>query len=154
MREKLSSHSEDYLKALYELGSSDISTQALADKLEFKPGSVTGMLKKLVELGLVKHEPYQGASLTETGQKIALELLRHHRLLETYLHQALGYNLHELHDEADKLEHHISEDFEARIDAILGHPTHDPHGDPIPTLDGLIPKFASRPMAAICRGWT
>ena len=152
MREKLSSHSEDYLKALYELNSIDVSTQALADKLAIKPASVTGMLKKLAELGLVKHEPYQGATLSPTGQKIALELIRHHRLLETYLHQALGYNLHELHDEAEKLEHHISEDFEARIDAILGHPTHDPHGDPIPTLEGVLPECASRPMAEMFVG--
>jgi DtxR family transcriptional regulator, Mn-dependent transcriptional regulator len=152
MREKLSSSSEDYIKALYQLGASDINTQTLADYLEVKPASVTGMLKKLAELGLVQHTPYQGASLTVSGEKIALELLRHHRLLETYLHQALGYNLHELHDEAEKLEHHISEDFEARIDAALGYPTHDPHGDPIPTLEGVVPDSAKRPVSDMTVG--
>jgi DtxR family transcriptional regulator, Mn-dependent transcriptional regulator len=154
MREKLSSSSEDYIKALYQLGASEINTQALADYLEVKPASVTGMLKKLADLGLVTHTPYQGASLTVSGEKIALELLRHHRLLETYLHQALGYNLHELHDEAEKLEHHISEDFEARIAAVLGHPTHDPHGDPIPSLEGVLPDCANRPVSDMALGET
>ena len=119
---------------------------------EISAPSVSGMLKKLAELGLVTHHKYQGATLTDSGKRIALELIRHHRLLETYLHQALGYKLHEVHAEAEKLEHHISKDFEARISEILGHPTHDPHGDPIPTKDGQLPASASRPLTALFVG--
>jgi DtxR family transcriptional regulator, Mn-dependent transcriptional regulator len=153
-REKLTSQAEDYLKALHTLEFNDpkVSTQALADHLEVAPASVTGMLKKLSELGLVTHAPYQGACLTDSGQKIALELLRHHRLLELYLHQALGYPLENVHAEAERLEHHISEEFEARIFAILGAPTHDPHGDPIPTLEGQLPPSASRPISEMFVG--
>jgi DtxR family Mn-dependent transcriptional regulator len=143
MREKLSSHAEDYLKALYTLGGTGVTTQALADHLGVRAASASGMLKKLAELGLVEHTPYQGATLTENGVRVALELIRHHRLLETYLHQALGYPLEAVHAEAERLEHHISEDFEARINAALGHPTHDPHGEPIPTLDGALPAYAT-----------
>jgi DtxR family transcriptional regulator, Mn-dependent transcriptional regulator len=134
MRELLSPQSEDYLKAIYSLGTDRVNTQSLADRLEVKPGSVTEMLKRLAELGLVEHKPYYGARLTPAGERIALELIRHHRLLESYLHQALGYALEDVHREAERLEHHISEEFEARISELLGHPTHDPHGDPIPTL--------------------
>jgi DtxR family Mn-dependent transcriptional regulator len=153
MRELLSPQIEDYLKRLYALQTNGkVSTQALADALEISAPSVSAMLKKLEGLGLVTYEKYQGASLTDSGNKIALELIRHHRLLETYLHQALGYPLHELHDEAERLEHHISEDFEARISEILGHPTHDPHGDPIPSKDGLLPPSASRPLNALQAG--
>jgi DtxR family Mn-dependent transcriptional regulator len=143
MREKLSSHAEDYLKALYTLGSAGVTTQALADHLGLRAASASGMLKKLAELGLVEHTPYQGATLTEGGVRVALELIRHHRLLETYLHQALGYPLEAVHAEAERLEHHISEDFEARINAALGDPTHDPHGEPIPGLDGALPAYAT-----------
>jgi DtxR family transcriptional regulator, Mn-dependent transcriptional regulator len=146
MRELLSPQSEDYLKAIYSLGSDRVNTQALADRLEVKPGSVTEMLKRLADLGLVEHKPYYGARLTSAGERIALELIRHHRLLESYLHQALGYALEDVHREAEKLEHHISEEFEARISELLGHPTHDPHGDPIPTLEGTLPAFATRAM--------
>jgi DtxR family transcriptional regulator, Mn-dependent transcriptional regulator len=146
MRELLSPQSEDYLKAIYSLGGDRVNTQALADRLEVKPGSVTEMLKRLAELGLVEHKPYYGARLTPAGERIALELIRHHRLLESYLHQALGYALEDVHREAEKLEHHISEEFEARISELLGHPTHDPHGDPIPTLEGKLPEFATRAM--------
>jgi DtxR family transcriptional regulator, Mn-dependent transcriptional regulator len=146
MRELLSPQSEDYLKAIYSLGGDRVNTQALADRLEVKPGSVTEMLKRLAELGLVEHKLYYGARLTPAGERIALELIRHHRLLESYLHQALGYALEDVHREAEKLEHHISEEFEARISELLGHPTHDPHGDPIPTLEGKLPEFATRAM--------
>jgi DtxR family transcriptional regulator, Mn-dependent transcriptional regulator len=153
MRELLSPQIEDYLKHIQVLGQTGkVSTQALADVLEISAPSVSGMLKKLAELGLVEHEKYQGTTLTASGQKIALELLRHHRLLETYLHQALGYALEDVHAEAERLEHHISEDFEARISALLGHPTHDPHGDPIPSLEGVLPESASRPLAQMCVG--
>jgi DtxR family transcriptional regulator, Mn-dependent transcriptional regulator len=153
MREKLTSQAEDYLKALYALEQSHkVSTQALADHLGVAPASATQMLKKLAEMALVTHAPYQGATLTATGRSIALELIRHHRLLETYLHQALGYALEDVHDEAERLEHHISEDFEAKISELLGHPTHDPHGDPIPSLDGILPPCATRPITELFVG--
>jgi DtxR family Mn-dependent transcriptional regulator len=137
---------EDYLKALFELGERSVKTQALAAALAVSPASVTGMLRKLSELHLIEYEPYQGASLTQAGRKMALETIRHHRLIETYLAEALGYEWHEVHDEAEKLEHHISEDFEDRIATALGHPTHDPHGDPIPARDGELPIDAGRPL--------
>ncbi len=153
MREKLTTQAEDYLKALFSLEQAGkVGTQALADHLGIAPASVTQMLKKLSEMALVTHAPYQGASLTEAGQKIALELIRHHRLLETYLHQALGYALEDVHDEAEKLEHHISEDFEARINAVLGNPTHDPHGSPIPRLDGSLPPYATKSLSDVLAG--
>lgn len=137
---------EDYLKALFELGEQSVKTQSLAAALAVSPASVTGMLRKLSELHLIEYEPYQGASLTTTGRKMALETVRHHRLIETYLAEALGYEWHEVHDEAEKLEHHISEDFEDRIAKALGHPTHDPHGDPIPARDGELPEDAGLPL--------
>ena len=153
MRELLSSQAEDYLKTIYALQQGGrVTTQAVADQLKVTPASVTGMLKKLSELGLVEHAPYQGATLTSAGSSVALELVRHHRLLELYLHQALGYSLEDVHAEAERLEHHISEDFEARISQILGNPTHDPHGEPIPTLDGTLPPYATRALAEVLAG--
>ncbi|HEX7003768.1 MAG TPA: metal-dependent transcriptional regulator [Trueperaceae bacterium] len=143
---------EDYLKALFELGEQSVKTQALAAALAVSPASVTGMLRKLSELHLIEYEPYQGASLTVTGRKMALETIRHHRLIETYLAEALGYEWHEVHDEAEKLEHHISEDFEDRIADALGHPTHDPHGDPIPARDGRLPEDAGLPLVRWAAG--
>lgn len=145
MSSRLLSHAaEDYLKQLYLLSELEpgnkISTQAVADALDVTPASVTGMLRKLSELGFVEHVAYQGAALTHQGRELALEVLRHHRLLEAFLHQALGYPLDEVHDEAERLEHVISENFEARMAEWLGHPTHDPHGDPIPGLDGTLPS--------------
>ena len=148
MTEKpLSSAVEDYLKAIFELG--EAKTQALADTLEVSPASVTGMLKKLSALGLIEYEKYRGVTLTPAGRKIALETLRHHRLIETYLAEALGYPWHEVHDEAERLEHHISEDFEDRIAEALGNPTHDPHGDPIPGRDGSLPQSLGRPLTEV-----
>lgn len=140
-RTKLSESQEDYLKKIYVLGESmpQVSTQALADHLQVKPASVTGMLKKLADLGLVEYERYKGVQLTSAGERIALEVLRHHRLIELYLAEVLGYTWDEIHDEAEKLEHHISEKFEAKIAEKLGHPTHDPHGDPIPKADLTLP---------------
>ena len=153
MRELLSSQAEDYLKTIYALQQGGrVTTQAVADQLKVTPASVTGMLKKLSELGLVEHAPYQGATLTSAGSSVALELVRHHRLLELYLHLALGYSLEDVHAEAERLEHHISEDFEARISQILGNPTHDPHGEPIPTLDGTLPPYATRALAEVLAG--
>jgi DtxR family Mn-dependent transcriptional regulator len=131
---------EDYLKAIYTLQQQGaVTTSLLGEQRGSKPGSVTGMVKKLAEMNLVRHTPYQGVELTPAGERIALEVIRHHRLLELYLVEALGYSWDEVHEEAEKLEHHISEKLEARIAAHLGHPSFDPHGDPIPTLEGKLP---------------
>ncbi|GGK31677.1 DNA-binding protein [Deinococcus malanensis] len=154
----LSPSAEDYLKHLYVLGQGShlqggkVSTQALADVLEVAPASVTGMLRKLTEQGLVSHAPYQGARLTAEGERVALEVLRHHRLLELFLHRALGVPLDEVHEEAERLEHALSEKLEARIAAWLGDPTHDPHGDPIPTLGGELPERAERRLSQLATG--
>jgi DtxR family Mn-dependent transcriptional regulator len=114
------------------------ATTAVAACLDVEAASVTGMLKKLAELRLIEYVPYQGASLTVAGEKIALEVIRHHRLIELYLMEAMGYTWDQVHDEADRLEHAISEEFEDRIAHLLGDPTTDPHGDPIPTKAGHI----------------
>jgi DtxR family Mn-dependent transcriptional regulator len=142
LRGKITPNIEDYLKAIYlvQQQGGDVTTSMLGEQLGgFKPGSVTGMIKKLAELNLVTHTPYQGVRLTEMGEKIALEVLRHHRLIELYLVQALGYSWDEVHEEAEALEHYISEKLEARIAAHLGQPAFDPHGDPIPTVEGAMP---------------
>jgi DtxR family transcriptional regulator, Mn-dependent transcriptional regulator len=132
---------EDYLKAIYtlQLAHPQVTTSLLAEHLGFKPASVTGMLKTLAELHLVSYTPYHGVELTGAGQRIALEVVRHHRLIELYLVEALGYSWDEVHDEAEALEHVISEKLEARIAARLGDPAFDPHGDPIPTVEGTLP---------------
>ncbi|MGC8875763.1 manganese-dependent transcriptional regulator MntR [Thermus sp.] len=148
-RPPLTEAQEDYLKHLFLLEEAlggPVPTQALAERLSVKPPSVTEMLKKLKALGLVEHEPYRGARLTERGRKVALEVLRHHRLLEAYLHQALGYGWEEVHQEAERLEHVISEDLEERIAEALGHPPFDPHGDPIPTKDLTLPSSRALPL--------
>ncbi len=129
---------EDYAKAIFALESRSeepVSTNALAERLGVTPGSVSAMLRRLDELGLITYVPYRGVRLTGDGRRIALEVIRHHRLLESYLAQALGMPWDRVHDEAEVLEHVISEDLEALIAAKLGHPTVDPHGDPIPTAD-------------------
>ncbi len=150
MRELLSHQAEDYLKAIYALSRTGrATTQVLAERLGLSAASVTGMLKKLGELGLVEHTPYQGAVLSKSGERVALELIRHHRLIELYLHQALGMPIDTVHDEAERLEHVISEDFEERIAAVLGQPTHDPHGEPIPAKDGTLPDQATHPLAEL-----
>ncbi len=148
----LSSAAEDYLKAIFELGGSDVGTVELAGLLEVSPASVTGMLRRLAGLRLVEYERYRGASLTPAGRMMALETIRHHRLLETYLKEALGYSWYAVHDEAEKLEHHISEEFEDRIAEALGHPSHDPHGDPIPDREGQVPAVSGRPLAELPPG--
>ena len=151
----LTPSAEDYLKHLYVLGrAGKVSTQALADALEVAPASVTGMLRKLTEQGLVSHAPYQGAQLTAEGEQVALEVLRHHRLLELFLHRALGVPLDEVHEEAERLEYALSEKLEARIAAWLGDPTHDPHGDPIPALDGSVPHRPERRLTQLAPGDT
>ena len=130
----LSDAIQDYLKEIYKLQAAGerATTSAIARRMGVAPSSVTSMLKKLAALGLADHAPYQGVELTEAGGKIALEVIRHHRLLEQYLAQTLGLGIDAVHAEADRLEHVISEELEARIDQALGYPTHDPHGDPIP----------------------
>lgn len=153
MTRTLSPSAEDYLKHLYVLGQTGkVNTQALADALAVAPASVTGMLRKLTEQGLVSHAPYQGAKLTAEGERVALEVLRHHRLLELFLHRSLGVPLDEVHEEAERLEHALSEKLEARIAAWLGDPTHDPHGDPIPTLTGELPERAERRLTQLAVG--
>jgi DtxR family Mn-dependent transcriptional regulator len=125
---------QDYLKAIYALESAGerVTTSALATRMGVSAPSATAMTKRLAELGLVERAPYKGVALTEEGSRGALEVLRHHRLLERYLVDRLGLSLDEVHVEADRLEHALSEELEAKIDAELGFPTHDPHGDPIP----------------------
>ncbi len=141
---------QDYLKGLYllesqsEQGGRLVSTTALAERLSVSPASATNMLKKLDAIGLISYVPYRGASLTEAGRKLALEVIRHHRLLETYLAEALGVPWDEVHDEAEVLEHVLSEELEERIAARLGHPAADPHGHPIPDKDGSMPEAARR----------
>jgi DtxR family Mn-dependent transcriptional regulator len=141
IRTKLSESQEDYLKHIFLLSESShrVTTQSLADLLKIKPASVTGMIKKLAEVNLISYERYKGVQLTESGEKVAIEVLRHHRLIEMYLAEVLGYSWDEIHDEAERLEHHISEKFEQRIAEKLGHPTHDPHGDPIPDVNLKFP---------------
>jgi DtxR family Mn-dependent transcriptional regulator len=134
---------EDYLKAVYRLRDTlglggHVTTQRLADELGVTGPSVTNMVKRLHDLRLLRHTRYHGVELTPAGEKIALEVLRHHRLLELYLAESLGYPWDEVHAEAERLEHHVSEELEARMDSVLGHPTRDPHGDPIPSREGLI----------------
>jgi len=144
---------QDYLKHIFELNNSGsaASTTELATRLSIAPASVTGMLQKLAstETPLIIYHKHQGATLTEAGKRAALEVLRHHRLLESWLVQSLGYTWDEVHEEACRLEHVISEDFEARMAAALGHPERDPHGDPIPSADLVMPDDNSRPLSSL-----
>ncbi|PSP46585.1 DtxR family transcriptional regulator [Halobacteriales archaeon QH_1_68_42] len=131
----LSAKMEDYLKAVYEAqrdGEGSVSTSAVAEMLDVTPPTASSMLEKLEERGFLEREKYKGVRLTTEGETVALEVVRHHRLLETYLTEQLGYDWAAVHDEADRLEHHISEEFERRVADALGDPTVDPHGDPIP----------------------
>jgi len=139
---------QDYLKVIYKIEETGGSptTNIIAERLNVTQPSVTGMTKKLAEMNLITYTPYQGVQLTEAGRKIALEVIRHHRLLELYLARAMGYSWDRVHQEAEKLEHFISEEFEERMDEILGNPNSDPHGAPIPTKDGSI---AERKLAAL-----
>ena len=147
---------ENYLKAIYKLHQAhgQVTTSLLAEDLGFAPPSVTGMLQKLAKLDLVIYTPYQGVTLTDRGRHRALEVLRHHRLLELFLVQALGYSWEEVHADAEVLEHVISERLESRIAAHHGHPTADPHGDPIPYPDGTLPLSTSQPLAHLSLGAT
>jgi DtxR family Mn-dependent transcriptional regulator len=156
LKARISPAIEDYLKAIYtlELTNPQVTTSLLAEHIGFKPASVTGMLKTLAELNLVSYTPYHGVELTVAGRRIALEVVRHHRLIELYLVEALGYSWDEVHDEAEALEHVISEKLEARIAARLGHPSFDPHGDPIPTLEGTLPAGDDVSLAGLSVGDT
>jgi DtxR family transcriptional regulator, Mn-dependent transcriptional regulator len=138
----LSDAIQDYLKEIYKLGGEGgrVSTSALARRQRVSAASASAMVKKLAVLGLAEHAPYRGVSLTRAGEQVALEVIRHHRLLELYLAETLGIGVEEVHDEADRLEHVLSEELEARIDRALGFPTHDPHGDPIPDANLEWPK--------------
>ncbi|MBW3660773.1 MAG: metal-dependent transcriptional regulator [Gemmatimonadetes bacterium] len=146
---------EDYLKAIYTVGrevAGRASTSAIADRMDVSAASATNMMQRLAEMKLVHYVPYKGVSLSSAGEKIALEVIRHHRLIELYLAEALGYSWDTVHDEAERLEHVISEEFEDRIDAMLGHPTTDPHGDPIPPKSGSMPPDALRPLSEVEAG--
>jgi DtxR family Mn-dependent transcriptional regulator len=142
---------QDYLKEIHKLRMEGrrATTSAIAERMGVRPPSVTAMLKRLTSLRLAEHAPYQGVELTPSGERVALEVIRHHRLLEQYLAQALGLSLDEVHSEADRLEHAISEELEARIDRSLGYPTHDPHGDPIPDAKLRIDRARLRTLASL-----
>src|SRR5690242_2232093 len=131
---------QDYLKAVYKLqqGRDAVSTSEIAERLDVSPASATNMIKRLARLRLVAYSRYQGFVLTPAGEKIALEIIRHHRLVELYLAQHLGVPLEHVHAEAERLEHVLSEEVEARMATALGNPVQDPHGDPIPSADGTM----------------
>lgn len=145
---------EDYLKTIYKLDTekTGVSTKELAAAMEISAASATNMIKRLAEKGFVEYESYKGAYLTPAGEKISLEIIRHHRLLELYLLKMMDYSWDEVHKEADKLEHHISEQFEDKIAELLNNPTHDPHGDPIPTKEGTLPKLEGMSLAKAQEG--
>ncbi len=147
---------EDYLKAIYAVARDSAegraTTSAIAERMNVSAASTTNMMQRLADMKLVEYVPYRGVSLTTSGEKIALEVIRHHRLIELYLAEALGYSWDEVHDEAERLEHVISEEFEDRIDAMLGHPTTDPHGDPIPSKSGAVANDLQRPLHEVAAG--
>jgi len=158
MEQTLTISIQDYLKHIYELTETgeSASTNALARKLNISAPSVTGMVQKLASASpaLVEYHKHQGVTLTREGKRAALEVIRHHRLLEAWLVQTLGYSWDEVHEEAERLEHVISEDFERRIAAAMGHPVRDPHGEPIPTEDLKMPLDESMPLSALRLGQT
>jgi len=145
---------QDYLKAIYALEASGerATTSALASRMGVSAPSATAMTKRLAELGLVERAPYRGVALTEEGRAGALEVIRHHRLLERYLVDRLGLSLHEVHAEAELLEHALSEELEAKIDEELGFPTHDPHGDPIPDAELRLDHGPGRMLVDLAAG--
>ncbi len=148
---------EDYAKAIYALqtrGHGAVTTNALAERLGVTPASASGMVKRLAELGLAEHRPYHGVELTDPGRDLALEMLRHHRLLELYLAESLGVPGDRVHAEAEVLEHVLSEELEELIAAKLGDPTRDPHGDPIPTRDLLIEETSTTSLESLAAGAT
>jgi DtxR family Mn-dependent transcriptional regulator len=143
----------NYLKAMWESAEEGtVSTKEVADRLSLSKASVTNMFARLREMGLVKYEPYRGASLTEEGLSEALLLVRRHRLIETFLLEELGYSWEDVHEEAEHLEHAVSDRFTERLAELLGHPDHDPHGDPIPAIDGTLEPDGSFPLSAAAVG--
>jgi DtxR family Mn-dependent transcriptional regulator len=150
-----SSAVEDYAKAIYSLerrGEEPVTTTALARRLGVTPASASGMVKRLSELGLASHEPYRGVVLTDSGRRVALEVIRHHRLLELYLVESLGVPWDRVHEEAEVLEHVLSEELEELIAAKLGDPTHDPHGDPIPTRELVMDETETQSLESLDTG--
>jgi DtxR family transcriptional regulator, Mn-dependent transcriptional regulator len=135
--EALSESIQHYLREIYKLHAEEgeVTVTALARRVNVSDPSASAMVKKLTALSLAQHEPYRGVELTPAGERVAVEVIRHHRLLELYLAETLGLDVDDVHDEADRLEHALSEELEQRIDKALGYPTHDPHGDPIPNAD-------------------
>jgi DtxR family transcriptional regulator, Mn-dependent transcriptional regulator len=148
-KEPLTEAIQHYLREIYKLGERGgrVSVTALAKAQHVSAASASAMVKKLDALGLAEHQPYRGITLTPAGEQVALEVIRHHRLLELYLAETLGVDVDDVHDEADRLEHALSEELEARIDRALGFPTHDPHGDPIPDANLRWPRSAREPAA-------
>jgi DtxR family Mn-dependent transcriptional regulator len=150
-REPRSQSIEDYLKVIYQIQerSQWVTTSVLAERLGHAPSSITNMVQKLQKLGYLDYAPYYGFKLTEKGRRLALGILRHHRLLELFLVKILGYSWDQVHQEAERLEHAVSDEFVERVDRLLGHPRLDPHGDPIPTEEGRV-KEASHPQLLEC----
>jgi DtxR family Mn-dependent transcriptional regulator len=149
----LSASIGDYLKAIWTVaGMGAASTKDISEQLSVAPASVTNMMGRLQEMGFVRYERYRGASLTGTGRAEALRLIRRHRLIETFLLEHLGYSWQEVHDEAERLEHAVSDEFTERLTQMLGHPDRDPHGDPIPAADGTLPPERSSPLSEAPEG--
>ena len=150
-KSELSVAIQDYLKEIYKIQAAGerATTTTIAKRMGVAPSSATSMIKKLAALGLAKHAPYHGIELSAAGRKIALEVIRHHRLLEQYLAETLGVSIDAVHAEADRLEHVLSEELEARIDEQLGFPTHDPHGDPIPDAGLKVDRSQLRSLDAL-----
>ncbi len=151
----MSTMAEDYLKILWkaeERGTGPVTTRDIAAILGVAASSVSGNLRKLDRDELIVHEPYHRIALTERGRRVAVGMVRRHRLIETFLVGQLGYGWHEVHDEAEVLEHAVSDTFLERIDALLGHPVVDPHGDPIPSADGVVPTTPGALIAALPEG--
>ncbi len=151
---ELTESMEDYLRLVYELGldGEEVGVSALARRLSISAPSVTNMAKRLAKAGLIRRAPYRGLTLTEEGRKAALGVVRRHRLVELYLVEVLGYSWEDVHEEAEKLEHAVSDRFTERLAELLGHPDHGPHGDPIPAADGTLEPDGSFPLPAAAAG--
>jgi len=154
MFHQITQTAQDYLKAIFKLERQypRVTTSAIAEWMGVSPAAVTSMVKKLDELQLLRRTPYQGVELTEAGRRVALETIRHHRLLEVFMVRILGFGWDEVNDEAERLEHFISENFEDHIDRVLDYPKYCPHGDPIPTKEGHLAEAISTPLSALPPG--